>query len=134
MRGTLPDDVRKFLSKPNPAVMATTTKDGRPITAATWYLLEDDDRILINFDAERVRLRHVRRDPRCALDVLPLEAWYSHVALQLDVVDITEDTGLADIDALAKHYTGDGYPTGTGPGSAPGRRSTAGGAGASSPS
>ncbi|WP_152366025.1 pyridoxamine 5'-phosphate oxidase family protein [Microlunatus speluncae] len=110
MPEALPDDVRSFLSKANPAVMATTRKDGRPITAATWYLLEADDRILINFDAERVRLQHVRRDPRCALDVLPLEDWYSHVALQLDVVELTEDTGLADIDALAKHYTGHGYP------------------------
>lgn len=109
MPASLPADVREFLKKANPAVMATTTKDGRPITAATWYLLEDDDRVLINFDAERVRLKHVRRDPRCALDVIPLDAWYSHVALQLDVVEITEDAGLADIDALAKHYTGNPY-------------------------
>lgn len=109
MPATLPDEVRGFLKQANPAVMATTTKDGRPIAAATWYLLEDDDRVLINFDAGRVRLKHVRRDPRCALDVLPLDAWYSHVALQLDVVEITEDTGLADIDALATHYTGTPY-------------------------
>ena len=110
MSANLPDEVRSFLRKANPAVMATTRKDGRPITAATWYLLEADDRVLINFDADRVRLRHVRRDPRCALDVLPLDAWYSHVALQLDVVEITEDPDLADIDALATHYTGSPYP------------------------
>ncbi|MFC7620119.1 pyridoxamine 5'-phosphate oxidase family protein [Microlunatus sp. GCM10028923] len=109
MPATLSDEVRTFLKQANPAVMATTTKDGRPITAATWYLLEDDDRVLINFDFERVRLKHVRRDPRCALDVLPLGAWYSHVGLQLDVVEIAEDTGLADIDTLSRHYTGGPY-------------------------
>jgi len=110
MAESLPEEVREFLRRPNPAVMATTTRDGRPITAATWYLLEDDDRILINFDAERVRLKHVRRDPRCALTVLPLDNWYSHVSLRLEVTEITDDTRLTDIDALSEHYRGDPYP------------------------
>jgi PPOX class probable F420-dependent enzyme len=105
----LTDPIRAFLRRPNPAVMATLAKDGRPVTVATWYLLEDDDRVLVNLDAERVRLGHLRRDPRFALDVLDGADWYTHVALQLLGAEITDDEGLADIDALSRHYTGEAY-------------------------
>lgn len=109
MTATLPIDLQKFLQKPNPSVMATTTKDGQPVTAATWYLLEEDGRVLLNLDAERVRMQHLRRDPRFALDVISDEDWYKHVALQLNVVEITDDPDLAGIDALAVQYTGKAY-------------------------
>ena len=89
--------------------MATTTKDGRPVTGATWYLLEPDGRILVNLDASRVRLAHIRRDPRFSLDVIDGDDWYSHVSLQLEAVEVTDDTDLADIDALSTHYTGTPY-------------------------
>jgi PPOX class probable F420-dependent enzyme len=105
----LPETVRSFLERPNPAVMATLAKDGRPVTVATWYLLEPDGRVLLNFDAERVRLRHIRRDPRIALTVLDGADWYSHVSLQLAVLAVTDDTDLSGIDALAEHYTGEPY-------------------------
>lgn len=103
------DPILTFLRRPNPAVMATLAKDGRPVTVATWYLLEDDGRILVNLDAERVRLGHLRRDPRFALDVLDHADWYSHVALQLVGTDLADDADLADIDALSRHYTGEAY-------------------------
>ncbi len=90
--------------------MATVTKDGHPVTAATWFLLEPDGRVMINLDAGRRRLSHLRRDPRFALDVMDGADWYSHVALQLEVSDITDDNGLADIDALSRHYLGTAYP------------------------
>lgn len=110
MTSDLPDDVRAFLQRPNPAVMATLAKDGRPVTVATWYLLEPDGDVLLNLDSERVRLRHLRRDPRIALTVLDGEDWGSHVSLQLNVDAVTDDSDLSDIDALATHYTGRAYP------------------------
>jgi PPOX class probable F420-dependent enzyme len=106
----LPAPVKTFLARPNPSVMATLAKDGRPVAVTTWYLFEDDGRIMVNLDAQRVRLGHLRRDPRYALDVLDLPNWGSHVALQLVVTDITDDADLADIDSLALHYTGSPYP------------------------
>jgi PPOX class probable F420-dependent enzyme len=105
----LTDPIRSFLRKPNPAVMATLAKDGRPVTVATWYLLEDDGRILVNLDAERVRLGHLRRDPRFALDAIDHADWYTHVALQLVGTEFSDDTDLADIDALSRQYTGAPY-------------------------
>ncbi|MDQ1512730.1 MAG: hypothetical protein QOC59_572 [Microbacteriaceae bacterium] len=105
----LPEPVRSFLTQPNPAVMATLAKDGRPVTVATWYLLEPTGEVLLNLDAERVRLGHIRRDPRIALTVIDSADWYNHVSLQLTVVGLTDDTDLSDIDALARHYTGGPY-------------------------
>jgi len=104
----LPERVVELLRRPNPAVMATLAADGRPVTVATWYLLEDDGRILLGLDAERARLKHLRADPRVSLTVLAQD-WYTHVSLQGRVVSITDDAGLRDIDRLARHYTGDAY-------------------------
>lgn len=105
----LPDRVVDLLRRPNPAVMATLAADGRPVSVATWYLLEDDGRVLLGLDAERVRLEHMRRDPRVSLTVLAGDDWYTHVSLQGRVVSIADDEGLRDIDRLARHYTGKPY-------------------------
>jgi PPOX class probable F420-dependent enzyme len=104
METVLPDDVERFLGRPHPSVMATVAKDGQPIAVATWFLYEGDGRILVNLDAERVRLAHLRREPRFALDILNPVDWYTHLTLQLHADDYRDDTDLADIDALSQHY------------------------------
>jgi PPOX class probable F420-dependent enzyme len=106
----LPDDVAALLARPNPAVMATLAADGRPVTVATWYLVEDDGTVLLNLDAGRARLRHLRGDPRVSLTALAADDWYTHVSLQGRVTSIDEDAGLVDIDRLSRHYTGRPYP------------------------
>lgn len=105
-----PDDVRALLAKPNPAVVATLRSDGQPVSVATWYLLEDDDRILLNMDHTRVRLRHLAQDPRLTLTVLDEAGWYTHVSLVGRVVETADDTDLADIDRLSTHYGDRPYP------------------------
>ncbi|XVU28807.1 PPOX class F420-dependent oxidoreductase [Actinoplanes sp. CA-054009] len=105
----LPAKLTDFLRRPHPAVMATVAADGRPVTVATWYLLEDDGRVLLGLDAKRARLKHLHRDPRISLTVLATDDWYSHVSVQGRVVSIADDEGLAAIDRLATHYTGKPY-------------------------
>ena len=105
----LPEPIRELLARPNPAVMATIAADGRPVTVATWYLLDDDGTILLGLDAERARLPHLRRDPRVSLTALAEGDWYTHVSVQGRVVSITDDEGLRDIDRLSTHYTGQPY-------------------------
>lgn len=105
----LPPKVAEMLRLPNPAVMATVAADGRPVTVATWYLLEDDGRVLLGLDAKRARLKHLARDPRVSLTVLAKDDWYTHVSLQGHVEAITEDVDLRDIDRLSQHYTGHAY-------------------------
>ena len=108
-KAPMPERVVDLLRLPNPAVMGTVAADGRPVTVATWYLLEDDGRVLLGLDAKRARLKHLRADPRVSLTVLAGDDWYTHVSLQGRVRSITEDVGLRDIDRLARHYTGRAY-------------------------
>lgn len=98
-----------MLSKPNPAVISTVRGDGHPVSAATWYLLRDD-RLLVNMDVGRVRLRHLRNDPRVSLTVIDEADWYTHITVIGHITDIYDDDGLADIDALSRHYQGRPYP------------------------
>ncbi|WHU47493.1 PPOX class F420-dependent oxidoreductase [Gordonia sp. L191] len=108
-RPPLPEPARELLAKANPAVMATVRSDGAPVSAATWYLL-DGDHVLLNMDDERVRLRHLRNDPRVTLTVLAEDSWYTHVTLIGEVVDFRADDGFADIDRISRHYGGQPYP------------------------
>ena len=105
-----PDHVRDLLRQPNPAVVATLRRDGAPVSVATWYLLEDDDRILLNMDHTRVRLGHLRRDPRLSLTVTKADDWYTHVSLVGEVTEIADDPDLAGIDRLSRHYADRPYP------------------------
>jgi PPOX class probable F420-dependent enzyme len=104
----VPEDVDRFLREPNPAVVATLRPDGSPHTAATWYDWEDG-RALLNMDESRLRLGHLRRDPRVALTALGEGSWYRHVSLLGRIVSLEADEDLADIDRLAVRYTGKPY-------------------------
>ncbi len=75
---------------------------------ATWYLW-DGERALLNMDESRLRLRFIRRDPRVALTVLDEGSWYRHISLLGQVVELADDEGLADIDRLALHYSGERF-------------------------
>jgi PPOX class probable F420-dependent enzyme len=105
----LSDAAREMLEKANPAVIATVRSDGQPVSAATWYLLRGD-RVLVNMDQARVRLKHIKMNPHVSLTVIDQNDWYTHVTLIGRVSDIYDDDGLADIDALSHQYTGEQYP------------------------
>jgi PPOX class probable F420-dependent enzyme len=110
----LPEPIREMLRRPNPAVMATVRKHGQPVTVPTWYLL-DDDQIVVNLDAGRRRLQHLRNDPRVSLSVLDADDWYSHVSVIGEVSSITDDVDLAGIDRQSMAYQGKPYPNRTSP-------------------
>jgi PPOX class probable F420-dependent enzyme len=104
----LPDEVVEFLKKPHAAVISTVRSDGAPYSAATCYDW-DDGRILVNMDFERLRLSHIRRDPRVAITVLDIGDWYRAVTVLGTVVEIRDDDGLVDIDRLSVRYRGAPY-------------------------
>ncbi len=108
-RAPVPTELHAFLRKPNPCVVATVRPDGELHTAATWYEWTDEGTVLLNMDASRRRLGHVRRNPRVALTVLDEAGWYSHVSLIGRVREIRRDPDLADIDRLSQRYTGHAY-------------------------
>ena len=109
MSPSLSDQAKEMLAKANPAVISTVRSDGQPVSAATWYLLRGEE-ILVNMDEGRVRLKHLRKDPRVSLTVLDSDDWYTHVTVIGRVTRMDDDDGLADIDALSRHYSGQEYP------------------------
>jgi len=104
----LPDGVVEFLKQPHAAVISTVRSDGAPYSAATWYDW-DDGRILVNMDFERLRLSHMRRDPRVAVTVLDIGDWYRAVTVLGTVVEIRDDNRLVYIDRLSVRYRGTPY-------------------------
>jgi PPOX class probable F420-dependent enzyme len=105
----LPPEYDAFLARPNLAVVGTIRPDGSPHTVATWYDW-DAGRVLLNMDEGRTRLRYMRRDPRVALTVLD-EDRGTHMSLLGRVVEIYDDSDLADIDRLARRYQGEPFGT-----------------------
>jgi PPOX class probable F420-dependent enzyme len=105
----LPPDAIEMLRKANPSVITTLREDGTPVSTPTWYLW-DDGRVMVNLDAGRARLKHMRNDPRVTLSVLDSGDWYTHVTIIGRVVEFRDDDGLVDIDRLAHHYLGQQYP------------------------
>ncbi|MGI5139444.1 MULTISPECIES: PPOX class F420-dependent oxidoreductase [unclassified Streptomyces] len=105
----LSPEAQAMLSRANPSVISTLRADGAPVSTPTWYLWEDG-RVLVNMDEGRVRLQHLRRDPRVSLTVLDKDQWYTHITLIGRVTDIHEDEDQVDIDRISEHYIGKPYP------------------------
>jgi PPOX class probable F420-dependent enzyme len=104
MTAHLSEKARAFLREKRFAVLATLAKDGSPQLTTMWYILEDDDTILMNTRAGRVKDRHMRRDPRIAICVAE---GYHYVTLS-GKVEIIDDPEIAqrDIFRLATRYHG----------------------------
>lgn len=105
----LTDDARELLRRPCHAVMAWTNSKGEPATVGTWYMLEEDDRVLVNLDDTRARLKRLQPGEPVSLTALDPDQWYTHVSVQGRVVERRADEGLADIDRIARFYTGEPY-------------------------
>jgi PPOX class probable F420-dependent enzyme len=104
----MPSEVVELLERPNPAVITALRPDGQPVSVATWYVL-DGDRILVNMDETRKRLEYLRADPRVSITVLDEDSWYTHVSIQGRAVEISADDGLAGIDRICRHYSGEPF-------------------------
>jgi len=105
----MPADTLELFRRPNPAVIAVLTPEGQPVSVATWYLVEDDGRVLVNMDAERARVAWMRAEPRVALTALKEGEWYTHVSIRGRIVEWRDDPELVDIDRLSTHYGGQPY-------------------------
>lgn len=69
------DKVREFLEKHHGAIQATTRADGSPHQARIGVGLMDG-KLWSSSTQDRVRTKHLRRDPRCSLLVLGSDAWH----------------------------------------------------------
>lgn len=103
----LPPELERFLAAPRPAVVATLTADGSPVTTATWYEWSGG-RLVLLMGATGRRIANLRLDGRVALTVLG-ESWYDHVSLLGHVVEIRDDPDFVDVDRFAQRYWGKPY-------------------------
>jgi PPOX class probable F420-dependent enzyme len=106
-RAPLSPELERFLSAPRPAVVAVAGNEGRPVSAATWYLYEDRQ-VLLSMERDGLRHRHLLADPRIALTVLA-DDWYSHLSLIGRITELRDDPDLADIDRISRLYRREPY-------------------------
>ncbi len=101
---TLSEKARAFLNEIRFAVLATINSDGTPQLTTMWYLLEEDT-IVMNTKAGRIKERNMRRDPRIAICV---EDGYNYVTIS-GTIELIDDPEIAqrDIYRLAVRYDGE---------------------------
>jgi PPOX class probable F420-dependent enzyme len=95
--------VRKFLSQPHFATVATISPGGLPHQSVMWYELQGDA-ILLNTRRGRVKDRNLRRDPRLSICV---ENGYQAVTITgTAALNDDQEIAQADIFRLAVRYDG----------------------------
>jgi PPOX class probable F420-dependent enzyme len=95
-----------LLAKTRWAVMATIRKDGMPSQSVVWFDLDpDDDVVLANTLAGRVKHLHLQRDPRVSFCI---EDETNYLTIE-GRAELSPDPEMAGIWALAHRYgEGDG--------------------------
>jgi PPOX class probable F420-dependent enzyme len=110
MATAIPDLFKDLFSKVAFAHLATLMPDGSPQVTPVWCDF-DGTHVRINSAKGRVKDKNMRRNKHVALSVQDPENPYRYLAIQGEVVEITEDGADAHIDSLAKKYLGkDKYP------------------------
>jgi PPOX class probable F420-dependent enzyme len=102
-RTQLAPEVRSFLEAPGRfATIATINADGSPHQTVVWFLLEDDDSLIMNSAVGRRWPSNLRRDPRISLTV---EAGLHYVVLRGSVTEIDDgEVAQSHIAAMARRY------------------------------
>jgi PPOX class probable F420-dependent enzyme len=108
MPAAIPEQVKKFLGKPNFAVLATHSASGRIQATPVWFLL-DDGEILINTSAGRKKLRNMEANSRVTLAIVDRENPYEYAQIQGRVRTFDKENGPRDIDRLSQRYHGRPY-------------------------
>jgi len=107
----LTDRARELITAPNFVFLAELMPDGSPHVSPVWIDLEGE-LILVNTAKGRLKERNMRRDPRVAISLSPLDDPYAHVDIRGRVVRIVEgEEAVAHIDRLGRKYRGwERYP------------------------
>ena len=110
MAKSIPDQFKDLFSKVAFAHLATLMPDGSPQVTPVWCDF-NGSHVRVNSAKGRIKDKNMRGRRQVALSVQDPDNPYRHLALQGEVVDITEEGADAHIDSLAKKYLGkDKYP------------------------
>jgi PPOX class probable F420-dependent enzyme len=94
----------------NWGTVVTLRKDGSPHSTPVW-IDTDGESVIFNTAIGRAKERHLRRDPRAAVTVMPADDPQSGYVSVTGTAEISEEGANDHIDKLAKKYLGqDKYP------------------------
>jgi PPOX class probable F420-dependent enzyme len=101
--------VRRIIDGAPIAHLATLLPDGSPHSIPLWVGTRGEDIIFLT-GPNSLKARNLRRDPRVALSIAPVENPFEPVSVRGRVVEwIDGDEGWAIIDQLAMKYVGSPY-------------------------
>jgi PPOX class probable F420-dependent enzyme len=105
----LDPDVRRVLDGTSIAHLATVLPDGAPHAVPVWIGTHGDRIVFLTGPRSR-KARNLRRDPRVALSIAPVDNPFDPVVVRGRVVDWLEgDAAWEIIDRLSTKYTGAPY-------------------------
>jgi PPOX class probable F420-dependent enzyme len=109
----MPDpDVRRVLDGASIAHLATLLPDGSPHSTPV-YVGAHGDHIVFFIGPGMRKARNLRRDPRMALSIAPVDNPFEPVVIRGRVIDWIEgEAAWTIIDRLAVKYAGAPYPRG----------------------
>ena len=94
----------------NWGTVTTLRSDGSPHSTPVW-IDTDGENVLFNTAIGRAKERHLRRDPRVSVVVLPAEDQQSGYVSVTGTAELIEDGAVDHINKMAKKYIGqDEYP------------------------
>lgn len=106
---TIDPDVRQVLDSTAIAHLATVLPDGSPHTVPLWIGTEGEHVVFLTGPRSR-KARNLRRDPRVALSLTPVDNPFLPVVLRGRVVEwLTGDAAWPVVDRLALKYVGQPY-------------------------
>jgi PPOX class probable F420-dependent enzyme len=105
-------DVRRVLDGASIAHLATVLADGSPHTTPVFVGAYGDHIVFFTGPGSR-KARNLRRDPRVALSIAPVDDTSTPVVIRGRVIEwITGDAAWQIVDQVAAKYTGAPYPRG----------------------
>jgi PPOX class probable F420-dependent enzyme len=107
---SLTDQQAELFRGKNWGTVVTLRADGSPHATPVW-IDTDGDNVLFNTAIGRAKERHLRRDPRISVTVLPAEDQQRGYVSVSGTAELIEDGAKEHIDKLAHKYLGvDEYP------------------------
>lgn len=104
MTAQLTDQIRTFLQERRVAILATLNQDGTIQQTVMWYLFENDI-IVMNTIAGRIKERNIRRNPYVSV-CFEEDSGYLSISGPVEFIDDPE-LGQRDIYRLAVRYHGE---------------------------
>jgi PPOX class probable F420-dependent enzyme len=112
MAAMLDPDIRRVLDGTANAHIASILPDGGPHSVPVWIGTEGDHIAILTGPGSR-KARNLRRDPRVALSLTPVDNPYQPVIIRGRVIQWLEgDAAWKIVDRISTKYTGGPYPRG----------------------